>query len=127
MPLPPSSDPYAGYPFRWRWDGRLVAGFRKVSLPDSEQTTFAAIPCEDGLSCDTAFAQWANGNQDGNDRDFRKDLVLEVFDAAGKSVGVYAVFHAWSSRFVAVPDLDRPGFLIETLVLQNEGWSPQLG
>jgi len=56
--------------------------------------------------------------------DFRKDVVVELYNEAGQLVKRYKVYRCWPSRYVALPDLDAnsSGVALETLVLENEGW-----
>jgi len=101
------------------------------------QVDYAAITLERGVTHDVAFEQWANkvwdyhnatiGDGAGGDvslKDFRKDIVLEVYNEAGQKVIAYIVFRCWPSEFVALPDLDGNGnsVAIQTLKLENEGW-----
>jgi phage tail-like protein len=57
-------------------------------------------------------------------KDFRKDLILELYNEAGQLVIAYKVFRAWVSEFQALPDLDANAnaVAIQTLKLENEGW-----
>jgi phage tail-like protein len=145
-------DPYKNYKFRVKWDGRFVAGISKVSAlkrttevvtyreggdPSSErrspgQTKYEAITLERGVTHDTEFEKWANkvwnfGSGLGAEtslRDFRKDLILEVYNEAGQLVLAYRIFRCWVSEYQALPELDASanGVAIQTLKLENEGW-----
>ncbi|MGW3206853.1 phage tail protein [Streptomyces sp. NPDC001135] len=145
-------DPYKNFKFRVRWDGRYVAGVSKVSAlkrttevvkhrdggdPSTSRKTpgrteFEAITLERGVTHDSAFEQWANkvwnfGSALGAEsslRDFRKDLVIEVYNEAGQLALSYKVFRAWVSEFQALPDLDANAnaVAIQHLKLENEGW-----
>jgi phage tail-like protein len=145
-------DPYKNYKFRVKWDGRYVAGISKVSAlkrttevvtyreggdPSSErrspgQTKYEAITLERGVTHDTEFEKWANkvwnfGSGLGAEtslRDFRKDLILEVYNEAGQLVLAYRIFRCWVSEYQALPELDASanGVAIQTLKLENEGW-----
>ncbi|MBT2442712.1 phage tail protein [Streptomyces sp. ISL-36] len=145
-------DPYKNFKFRVRWDGRYVAGVSKVSAlkrttevvkhrdggdPSSSRkspgrTEFEAITLERGVTHDTAFEEWANkvwnfGSALGAEsalKDFRKDLVIEVYNEAGQLALAYKVFRAWVSEFQALPDLDANAnaVAIQHLKLENEGW-----
>ncbi|MER6307691.1 phage tail protein [Streptomyces sp. NPDC001657] len=145
-------DPYKNFKFRVRWDGRYVAGVSKVSAlkrttevvkhrdggdPSSSRKTpgrteFEAITLERGVTHDSAFEQWANkvwnfGSALGAEtslKDFRKDLVIEVYNEAGQLALAYKVFRAWVSEFQALPDLDANAnaVAIQHLKLENEGW-----
>ncbi|MFE4254291.1 phage tail protein [Streptomyces sp. NPDC056910] len=145
-------DPYKNFKFRVRWDGRYVAGVSKVSAlkrttevvkhrdggdPSTSRkspgrTEFEAITLERGVTHDTAFEEWANkvwnfGSALGAEsalKDFRKDLVIEVYNEAGQLALAYKVFRAWVSEFQALPDLDANAnaVAIQHLKLENEGW-----
>ena len=57
-------------------------------------------------------------------KDFRKDIIIEVYNEAGQLVLAYKVFRCWVSEFQALPDLDANAnaVAIQTLKLENEGW-----
>jgi phage tail-like protein len=145
-------DPYKNFKFRLRWDGRYVAGVSKVSAlkrttevvshrhggdPSSSRKSpgrseFEALTLERGVTHDIDFEQWANkvwnfGSGLGSETslaDFRKDIVLEVYNEAGQLAIAYKVFRCWVSEFQAVPELDANAnaVAIQTLKLENEGW-----
>jgi phage tail-like protein len=149
---PQRFDPYKDFKFRVRWDGRYVAGISKVSglrrrteviehreggdpstsRKSPGRTTFEAITLERGVTHDLEFERWANavwslGAAKGAEvslKDFRKDLVIELYNEAGQLVLAYKVFRAWVSEYQALPDLDANASLvaIETLKLEIEGW-----
>jgi phage tail-like protein len=146
-------DPYKQYKFRVMWDGRYVAGISKVSGlkrvtevithreggdPSSVRrspgvTTYEPIVLERGRTHDVAFEQWANkvwnfGAGLGSEvslEDFRKDIVIQLFNEAGQLVMAFRVYRCWPSEYVALSDLNANGdgaVAIESMVLQNEGW-----
>ena len=145
-------DPYKNFKFRVKWDGRYVAGISKVSSlkrttevvehreggdPSTSRkspgrTKFEAITLERGVTHDTEFEKWANKvwNFDaglGSEvslKDFRKDLIIELYNEAGQLAISYKVFRAWVSEFQSLPDLDANAnaVAIQTLKLENEGW-----
>lgn len=145
-------DPYKNYKFRLKWDGRYVAGISKVGAlkrttevvtyreggdPSSErrspgQTKFEAVTLERGVTHDTEFEKWANkvwnfGSGLGAEtslKDFRKDVILEVYNEAGQLVIAYRIFRCWVSEYQALPELDASAnaVAIQTLKLENEGW-----
>ena len=149
-------DPYKNFKFRVKWDGRYVAGISKVSAlkrttevvehreggdPSSSRkspgrTKFEAITLERGVTHDTEFEKWANkvwnfGSGLGAEvslKDFRKDLIIDVYNEAGQLALSYKVFRAWVSEFQAIPDLDANAnaVAIQTLKLENEGWERDL-
>jgi phage tail-like protein len=145
-------DPYKNFKFRVRLDGRYVAGISKVGAlsrttevvshrdggdPSSSRkspgrTEYNAITLERGVTHDTAFEQWANrthqhGNGLGSEvslSDFRKDLVLEVYNEAGQLAIAYKVYRCWVSEYQALPELDANAnaVAIQHIKLENEGW-----
>jgi len=145
-------DPYKNFKFRVKWDGRYVAGVSKVSAlkrstevvehreggdPSTSRkspgrTKYEAITLERGVTHDIEFEVWANkvwnfGSGLGAEvslADFRKDLILDVFNEAGQKVLSYKVFRCWVSEFQALADLDANAnaVAIQSIKLENEGW-----
>lgn len=145
-------DPYKNFKFRVKWDGRYVAGVSKVSAlsrstelvthrvggdPSTElkspgQTKYEAITLERGVTHDLEFERWANkvwnfGSSLGSEvslKDFRKDIIIEVYNEAGQLVLAYKVYRCWPSEYQASPELDATAnaVAIQTLKLENEGW-----
>ena len=145
-------DPYQNFKFRVKWDGRYVAGVSKVGAlkrttdvtehreggdPSSVrkspgQTKYDAITLERGVTHDTEFEKWANkvwnfGSGLGSEvslKDFRKDVILEVYNESGQLAIAYKLFRCWVSEFQALPDLDANAnaVAIQHLKLENEGW-----
>lgn len=145
-------DPYKTFKFRVKWDGKYVAGVSKVGAlkrsteavehreggdpstvrKSPGQTKYEPITLERGVTHDTEFEIWANkiwnfGSGLGTEvslADFRKDLIIEVYNEAGQLAIAYKVFRCWVSEFTAFPELDASGnsIAIQTLTLQNEGW-----
>ena len=56
--------------------------------------------------------------------DFRKDLILEVYNEAGQLAIAYKIYRCWVSEFQALPELDANAnaVAIESIKLENEGW-----
>ena len=145
-------DPYKNFKFRVKWDNKYVAGVSKDSAlkrttevvkhrdggdPSSSRkspgrTEFEAITLERGVTHDKEFEQWANkvwnyGCGLGSEtslKDFRKDLIIEVYNEAGQLAIAYKVYRCWVSEFQALPDLDANAnaVAIQHLKLENEGW-----
>jgi phage tail-like protein len=102
------------------------------------RTKYEAITLERGVTHDTDFEKWANkvwdydNAQAGADQrtqevslaDFRKDILIDVFNEAGQKVLSYKVFRCWPSEYQSLPDLDANAnaVAIQTLKLENEGW-----
>lgn len=149
---PERFDPYKNFKFRIKWDGQYVAGVSKISTlkrstalvehreggdPSTNRkspgrTSFDAITIERGVTHDKAFEQWANkvwnyGSGLGSEtslKDFRKDILIEVYNEAGQLVIAYKVYRCWVSEFTAMADLDAngEGVLIQSMKIENEGW-----
>ena len=145
-------DPYKNFKFRVKWDGRYVAGISKVGAlkrttavvkhrsggdPSSSRkspgrTEFEAITMHRGITHDRQFEEWANkvwnfGSGLGSEtslKDFRKDIIIEMYNEAGQLVIAYKVFRCWVSEFEAQPDLDADAdaIAIQNIKLENEGW-----
>jgi phage tail-like protein len=149
---PQRFDPYKNFKFRIKWDGRYVAGVSKVgSLKRSTEvvehreggdpslsrkspgrTKYEPVTLERGVTHDIEFEQWANkvwnfGSGLGLESslsDFRKDILIEMYNEAGQRVISYRLFRCWPSEYQALPDLDANAnaVAIQTLKLENEGW-----
>ena len=145
-------DPYKNFKFRVKWDGKYVAGLSKVGSlkrttevvkhreggdPSSSRkspgrTEFEAITLERGVTHDLEFESWANkiwnfGTGLGAEvslKDFRKDIIIEVYNESGQLAIAYKVFRCWVSEYQATPDLDANAnaVAIQTIKLENEGW-----
>lgn len=145
-------DPYKNFKFRVKWDGRYVAGVSKVGslkrttdvvehrtggdpstvLKSPGQTKYEAITLERGVTHDPEFEKWANkvwnfGAGLGAEvslADFRKDIIIEMYNEAGQLALSYKVYRCWVSEYQALPELDASGnaVAIQMLTLQNEGW-----
>jgi phage tail-like protein len=153
---PTRFDPYKNFKFRVKWDGRYVAGVCKVSPlkrttevvkhreggdPSSSRksvgrTEFEPVTLERGVTHDLEFLKWANkvwnfGAGLGSEvslKDFRKDVILEVYNEAGQLAIAYKLFRCWVSEYQALPDLDANAnaVAIEHIKLENEGWERDL-
>jgi phage tail-like protein len=114
-----------------------VVTHREGGDPSSErkspgQTKYEAITLERGVTHDPEFEKWANkvwnyGAGLGSEvslRDFRKDVIIEVYNEAGQLAIAYNVYRCWVSEFQALPELDASAnaVAIQTLKLENEGW-----
>jgi phage tail-like protein len=145
-------DPYKNFKFRIRWDGRDVAGISKMTAlkrttevvkhrhggdPSSSRkspgrTEWEAITLERGVSHDPEFEDWATKvwhlgaalSREVSLKDFRKDILIEVYNEAGQKALAYKVYRCWVSEFQALPDLDANAnaVAIQTIKLENEGW-----
>lgn len=145
-------DPYKNFKFKVKWDGHYVAGISKVGAlkrttevvehreggdPSSKrkapgQSKFEAVTLERGVTHDPDFEAWANkvwnfgagAGSESSLADFRKDIILDVFNEAGQKVLSYRLYRCWVSEFQALPELDASAnaVAIQTLKVENEGW-----
>jgi phage tail-like protein len=102
------------------------------------QSEYEPITLERGVTHDVNFEQWANkvwdyanstkGEDNSNQivslKDFRKDIIIELYNEAGQKVIAYKVYRCWVSEYNAMPDLDGLGnaVAIQSIKLENEGW-----
>ncbi len=56
-------------------------------------------------------------------KDFRKDIIIELYNEAGQKVLAYKIFRCWVSEYSALPDLDADAnsVAIQKIKLENEG------
>ncbi|HQF16594.1 MAG TPA: phage tail protein [Methanotrichaceae archaeon] len=150
-------DPYKNFKFRVMWDGRYVAGVSKVGAlkrstevvehreggdPSSSRkspgrTKYEAITLERGVTHDIEFERWANkvwnfGAGLGAEvslKDFRKDIIIELYNESGQLAMAYKVYRCWVSEYQAIPDLDANAnaVAIQSIKLENEGWERDYG
>ncbi|MCA1553595.1 MAG: phage tail protein, partial [Chloroflexi bacterium] len=57
-------------------------------------------------------------------KDFRKDIILEIYNEAGQLALAYRIFRCWVSEYQSVPDFDANAnaVAIQHIKLENEGW-----
>ena len=145
-------DPYKQFKFRVKWDGRDVAGITKVSglhretevifnRPGSDpslmrkspgRTSYQPIILERGRTHDAEFENWANlvyryGAALGAEtslKNFRKDIVIELFNEAGQVVMAWRVYRCWPSKYSPLSEFNANStqVAIESMVLEHEGW-----
>jgi phage tail-like protein len=144
-------DFYKNFKFRVKWDGRYVAGVSKCSAlkrttevvehreggdPSSSRkspgrTKYEAVTLERGVTHDTEFEKWANkvwnyGSGLGAEvslKDFRKDVMIEVYNEAGQLVLAYKLYRCWVSDLEQADlDANANAVWIQRIKLENEGW-----
>jgi phage tail-like protein len=154
---PARFDPYKNFKFRVKWDGKYVAGLSKMSAlkrttevvkhreggdPSTTRKSpgrseYEAITLERGVTHDPEFEKWAKkvwnfGAGLGSEvslKDFRKDIILEVYNEAGQLAIPYKVYRCWVSEYQALPEFDANAnaVAIQTIKLENEGWERDEG
>src|SRR5262245_14822061 len=113
-------------------------GDQSTSRKSPGRTKYEPITLERGVTHDKAFVQWANKVWDYQNAqasaeqrtmemslsDFRKDIIIDMFNEAGQKVLSYLVYRAWVSEYQALPELDANAnaVAIQTIKLENEGW-----
>jgi phage tail-like protein len=147
-------DAYKNFKFRVFWEGSTtpVAGISKVgglkrttevvkhreggdpstTRKSPGRTEYETITLERGVTHDTEFEKWANkvwnyGSGLGAEvslKDFRRNIVIEMYNEAGQPAQRYKVYRCWVSEYQALPDLDANAnaVAIQSIKLENEGW-----
>jgi phage tail-like protein len=138
--------------FRVKWDGKIIPGITKVSglrrvteaiehrsggdpslTKYSPGTTrYVPIIIKRPRSLDKSFEQWANktfnfGSGLGAEvslQDFRKDVIIDLYDDTGKVIMAFKVYRCWVAEYIALTDLDseEDTLAMEVLILHHEGW-----
>jgi phage tail-like protein len=141
-------DPYKSFMFRVKWDGAYVAGMSKMGAlrrtttpvvhrdgadPARERKTpgvtrYESVTFERGKTHDLAFEQWANLVHSLDNpislKNFRKDLIVDVFNEAGQKVLSYRLNRCWVSEYQALPAFDaaNAAVAIEMIKIELESW-----
>jgi phage tail-like protein len=147
-------DPYKNFKFRVRFGNEVVAGVSKVSAlkrttevvkhrdggdfsssrKSPGRTEYEPITLERGVTHDKEFQNWARAAQQFNVvgaseaqmglGNFRKDILIELYNDSGQKVLAYKVYRCWVSEYQALPDLDANAnaVALEHVKIENEGW-----
>jgi phage tail-like protein len=145
-------DPYKNFKFRVKWDGRYVAGVSKVgglkrttevvkhrsggdpsiTHKSPGRSDYDGVTLERGVTHDVEFEQWANKvwhlhaglGSEVSLKDFRKNLIIEVYNEAGQAAIAYRLYRCWVSEYSALPDLDANAnaVAIQRIKLEIEGF-----
>lgn len=148
---PTRYDPYKTHMFRVKFggDAPYVAGLSTMSAltrsttavthrtggdPAREakspgMTSYQAVTFGRGVTHDLAFEEWAervaSTRRPGPAlADFRRDVVVDVYNEAGQKALSYVLLRCWVSQYQALPALDAAtaATAIQTLTLELEGW-----
>ncbi len=149
---PPSAKKDVPVSFAVRWEGRTIPGITKISGLSRKaeivetrsggdpslrrrspgKTEYKPIVLKRPRTHDKEFERWANkvwnfGSGLGLEvslKDYRKDIIIELRDDAGKILMAFKVYRCWPSEYVALSDLDADdkSLAMEILVLEHEGW-----
>jgi phage tail-like protein len=76
----------------------------------------------EAITCNLVYS--VQGDAAVSLKNYKKDLIIELFNEARQKVKAYNVFRCWVSEYTALPELDANAnaTAIETIVIQNEGW-----
>jgi phage tail-like protein len=154
---PERFDPYKNFKFRVLWEGTTtpVAGVSKIGAlkrttevvkhregndPSSSRkmpgrTEYEPITLERGVTHDTEFEKWANKvwNFDsglGSEvslKDFRRNIMIEVYNEAGQLAVRYKVFRCWVSEFQTLSDLECSSWCTRSSPTSMEDTPSRLG
>jgi phage tail-like protein len=151
---PARLDPYPNSKFLVKFDGKTpvpgifrVSALKRTTAPIEHRTgsqpsddhlapgltSWEPIVLERGRTHDTAFEDWADlvwSDAGGISlAKFRKDIRIELLDEQGTTVMAFNVHRAWPSEYVALSQLDADavGTAVESLTLQHEGFTRDLG
>jgi len=151
---PTRYDPYKNFKFRIKWDGSTayIAGISKCSSlkrttevvehreggdPSTSHKSpgrnkYDPITLERGVTHDLEFEKWATlvwnvaagAGAEVSLANFRKNVIIDLFNEAGQKVISYKVYRCWVSEYQAMPDLDANAnaIAIQHIKLENEGW-----
>lgn len=108
------------------WRGWRSEYRTQIARPDEVRSDHA----ETGVTHDTVFERraskvWNYGAglcSEVSLKDFRKDIIIEVYNGAGQLALAYKVHRCWVSDYQAIPELDANAVAIQTIKLENEGW-----
>jgi phage tail-like protein len=145
-------DPYKNFKFRIKWDGRYVAGISKcgalkrttevvkhreggdpsMTHKSPGRNEWEPITLERGVTHDLEFEKWASKvwsfgaglGAESSLKDFRKNIIIEVYNEAGQLALAYKVYRCWVSEYQAIADLDANAnaVALQHIKLENEGW-----
>jgi phage tail-like protein len=149
---PPGAPKETQISFVVKWDGRVIPGITKISGLRRKteiveyrsggdpslnrrapgKTEYQPIVLKRPRGDDKEFERWANkvwslGAGLGSEvslKDYRKDILIELHDDAGKVLIAFRVYRCWPSEYVALNDLDADdkSVAMEILALEHEGW-----
>ncbi|WP_088240656.1 phage tail protein [Calothrix rhizosoleniae] len=113
-------------------------GDPSTSRKSPGRTEYEAIMLERGVTHDLEFEKWASKvwnfknaqagaeqlTQEVSLEDFRKNIIIDVFNEAGQKAISYKIYRCWVSEYQALPELDANAnaVAIQQIKLENEGW-----
>lgn len=111
-----------------------TGGDHSSSRKSPGRNNFDAVTLERGVTHDLEFEKWAlkvwdytakdGAGQESSLADFRKDVIIDLFNEAGQKVISYKLYRCWVSEYQAMPDLDANAnaVAIQHIKLEVEGW-----
>ncbi len=145
-------DPYKNFKFKVKFGSDYVAGISKMSAlkrttevvthreggdhsssrKSPGRTNYDAVTLERGVTHDKEFENWAlkvwdysgGAGVESSLADFRKDIIVDLFNEAGQNVISYKLYRCWVSEYQAMPDLDANAnaVAIQHIKLEVEAW-----
>ena len=110
----------------------MKAATRAAAGNPLEEPSTTPITLERGVTHDLEFERWANKiwnfgaglGQETSLADFRKDMILELYNEAGQPAIAYKIYRCWVSEYQAFADCDANAnaVAIQSIKLENEGW-----
>ncbi|PVZ08191.1 phage tail protein [Actinomycetospora cinnamomea] len=113
-------------------------GNHSGSVKGPGRTEYDAITLEQGVAHDMEFVRWANKVWDYSNaqadadkrikemslKDYKKNIIIDVFNEAGQKAVSYLVYDCWVSEYQALSELDGSGngVLIASIKIENHGW-----
>jgi phage tail-like protein len=149
-------DPYRNFKFRVKWDGREIPGkiavsalgwraeeveYREGGDPSTHHVPgrirFEPLVLQREVSPDTAFETWsdqvrqlASSAGPAAGATYRKQVRIELLDAAGRVTLAYDAYQCWPSGYrvlVEARDVAGRARMLEELTLSCEGWQRDAG
>lgn len=146
------ADPYKNFKFQVKYQNETVLGVHKItgfkrttevvkhraggdpssSRKSPGRTEFDAITLERGVTHDKWFEQWTNKvwrlgaglGSESSLADYKRDLLVEVYNEAGQVALTYKLYRCWVSEFQPLSELDANAnaILVSSIKMENEGW-----
>jgi phage tail-like protein len=146
------ADPYKNFKFQVKFQNQTVLGVSKIqgfkrttevvkhrsggdpssSRKSPGRTEFDPITLEHGVTDDNWFAQWTNKvwhlgaglGSESSLADYKRDLLVEVYNEAGQVTMAFRLYRCWVSEFTPMSELDANAnaILVSSIKLENEGW-----
>jgi hypothetical protein len=100
--------PYANYPFRVLWEGRIVAGVSRF------EGHGALVTLERGVTYDRAFDEWCSH------ADARRDISIQLFGDGGQLTTTFHFSRCLPKRYDPIRDPGDPAVAFGKLTLESQ-------